>query len=489
MGMRFVASYLMASTNTSAMNFADREFLLNRDLFIRSFKKPVTTKSNGLSWPHARNTWQAATDYFTGLLKPGDGKHMQGLSDRMDTPQERLQQFITDSPWEHDAVQTHLLNTTPTRFDTDDAILNVDGVAMLKDGTQSVGVDRQYAGCVGKVANSQVAVDLTLTVPGDTYNANQLTWPLGMELYLPEDWVSAEGYDDRREAVGLPNDISFRTKPQIALDLINRARGKVSHACVGGDTGFGDSREFRSQLRKWDESYIFEVTTSELRVVPEQTPIEYPEDYNGPGRTPTDPRYFEGVSASSPRELAEQIDDKDEERTWTELTWQKGTDGDLSAEFARQRVRVVKDTQRRAVTEETGWLLLQKRDGELKSWLCWDVDEWSLDRLALYAHQRWPIEQFHRESKQIFGINDFQGRTWDGWHHHVTVVLLAYGFLSTERARSEKDETGALPTLPEVADTIGREHGIHYLVNEFGMDRSLAQEAVTGLLRTLFGKT
>lgn len=227
------------------------------------------------------------------------------------------------------------------------------------------------------------------------------------------------------------------------------------------------------------------MATPELRVVTEQTPIEQPEDYNSPGRTPTDPRHFEDLSASSPRELAEQINDKDEEGTWIDLTWREGTKRDLSAKFARQRVHVVNNTQRRAVTQETGWLPLQKRDGEFKSWLCWGVDDWSLDRLALYAHQRWSLEQFHRETKQILGMNDFQRRTWDGRHHHVTVVLLAYGFLLTERARSEKDGTEALPTLPEVADTIGCEHGIHYLVHELGMDRSLVRR----LLRTLFGKT
>lgn len=481
----------MGVTSMSELNLKDREVRTNCELFIRPFKDSLTTKSNGLSWPHARKTWEAGKNYFRGLLKPGDDKHMDGISTRMNTPQQRLQRFITESPWEHDAVQTHLVDNIPTQFDADDAILAVDGVATLKDGNQSVGVGRQYAGCVGKVANCQVAVDLIATVPGKTYNANQITWPLGMELYLPEDWIAAEEYADRREAVGLPEDISFRKKPQIGLKLINRAKDTVSHACVTGDTAFGDNREFRSQLRHWDESYILEVTTSELRVVSEQTPIEQPEDYEGPGRTPTDPRYSEDVSASSPKELAEQLDEEEEDGdgTWEEVTWREGTKGDLSAKFARKRVRVVKNTQRRAVTEETGWLLLQKRDGNFKSWLCWDVDEWSLERLALYAHQRWPIEQFHRELKQIIGLNQFQGRTWDGWHHHVTVVLLAYAFLSTERARSEKDDRGTLPTLPEIADTIGQEHGIHYLTDELGMDRSKAEEAVTGLLRTLFGKT
>lgn len=472
----------MKSSTHPDLNFKDREFITNRDLFIRSFKNVLTTKWNGLSWPHAEKTWHAATNYIEGLLKPGDNKTMQGLSDRMDIPEDRLQQFITDSPWEYDAVQTHLNDVIPPQFSSDDAILNVDGVAFLKEGDKSVGVGRQYAGCVGKVANSQVAVDLTMTVPGETRNANQITWPLGMDLYLQEHWFTDDDYADLREEVGIPDDISFQTKPQIALDLIRRAReSDVPHACIGGDTGFGDSRKFRSQLREWKEPYTLEVTTSELRVVPEDTPLEQPEDHTGPGRR-TDPRYPEDVTASSPRELADDLDTED----WTEVTWSQGTKGELSAKFARHRVRVVKDTHRRAVTDETGWLLLQKRNGQLKSWLCWDVDEWSLNKLVLYAHQRWPIEQFHKETKQILGINQFEGRTWDGWHHHATIVLVAYAFLSTERARSEKADH---PPLSDVADAVAREVGIRWLMDDMNMNRSRAEEVTTGFLKTMFGIT
>ena len=473
----------MESLDLPDLNFQDRELLTRRDLFIRSYKSALTTKWNGLSWPHAENTWHAATHYFGGLLKPGDNKTMRGLSDRMGIPEDRLQQFITESPWEHDAVQTHLNQSIPPHFQSDDAILNVDGVAFLKEGDKTVGVGRQYAGCVGKVDNCHVGVDLTMSVPDDTRNANQITWPLGMKLYLPEDWVTDDDYADRREAVGLPEDISFQTKPEIALGLLERARdAAVPHACIGGDTAFGNNREFRSQLRDWNESYLLKVTPSKLRVIPEQTPLERPEDYTGPGRL-TDPRYPEEVTASSPRELADTIEDEN----WTELTWGKGTKGDLSGKFARQRVRVVKSVQRRAVTEETGWLLLEEQDGELKSWLCWGVDEWSLEKQVLYAHQRWWVEQFHREAKQVLGINQFEGRTWGGWHHHVTVVLLAYGFLSTERARSEKDNSGGLPPLSEIADDVTREYAIHYLIGEMGIDRPRAKEVATGFLRYMFG--
>lgn len=254
-----------------------------------------------------------------------------------------------------------------------------------KDGTQSVGVGRQWAGNVGKVANSQHAVDCMLTVPGKEINGNQLTWPLGMELYFPEDWLTESEYAARREDVQLPDDVTFRTKPEIALALIARARAAGgSHACIGGDAEFGDIRPFRAQLRVWNEAYLPGVTPSELRVIPEATPIEQPEDYDGPGRRPTVTRYPEDVTATSPAAIADDLAEED----WTSVSWTEGSkgNGEQSSSFSRTRVRIVEDTQRRAVTDETGWLLIQQRDGAIKAWPSWGVDDWSIELLVLYAH-------------------------------------------------------------------------------------------------------
>ena len=159
---------------------------------------------------------------------------------------------------------------------------------------------------------------------------------------------------------------------------------------MGADAGYGDDRELRSQLRAWNESYILGVTPSELRVVPAETPIRPPGPTDGPGRPRTHPTYPEEVEAVSPREIAEDVED------WTEVTWTEGTKGPLSSRFHRQRVRVVSNTQQRWVSEEEAWLLVEDREGETKAWLCWGLDEWSLEELAAYAHVRWPIEQFHR---------------------------------------------------------------------------------------------
>lgn len=196
-----------------------------------------------------------------------------------------------------------------------------------------------------------------------------------MELYVPEDWLTAPEYESRRQDPRIFEDLPFRTKPGIALDLIDRARrADVPHASIGADAELGDSRDFRAQLREWDESYILGVTPGELRVIPEETPIEAPEESNGPGRQPTVSRYPETVEASSPAELEDEDEDEaadetvadDDPTAWTEVSWTEGSDGEQSAELFRRRIRIVTDTQRRAVSEETGWLLVQRRDGELR---------------------------------------------------------------------------------------------------------------------------
>lgn len=464
---------------------SDRMFLYAQQRFLRRYKPLFTTRWNGSSWGTAEKTWRAAQSYFSALQIPGVTKNMQRLSERFDIPEDRFNQFIRESPWEHDAVQWELNADLPPEFRSDAGILLVDGMPILKDGKASVGVARQWAGNVGKVANSQHAVDLTLTIPDEQRSENQVTWPLGMELYVPEAWLTAPEYESRRRDVRLPEDLPFRTKPDIALDLIERAReAGVPHACIGADSEYGDSREFRSQLQAWGEPYLLEVTPSELRVIPEETPIEYPEEYDGPGRQPTVPRYPKAVSATSPAELANDRDEDD----WTEITWTEGVDGPRSGTFFRTRTRTVTNTQRRAVTDEEAWLLVGKVGDRLKAWLCWGLGEWSLDDLVLYANQRWTIEHFHREAKQFLGINEFEGRTWDGWHHHVTMVLLAHTFLARERVLREDSEAETLKPLSKLAYEVARETCTQELMEEMGFERDIAEEAASRQMRVLFGK-
>lgn len=176
------------------VNRTDRALLTDESRYLNRFKRVFTTRPNGLSWSNASRTWQAAQDYFKALPISGTKSNMETMSDSMAIPEDRFQQFIRESPWRHDAVQRQLNQDVPPDVHSPENILHVDAVPILKEGSHSVGVKRQWASNVGKIANCQQAVDLIITNPGETYNANQLTWPLGMELYVPEEWLTDPEY-------------------------------------------------------------------------------------------------------------------------------------------------------------------------------------------------------------------------------------------------------------------------------------------------------
>ena len=207
-------------------------------LAIRRFLGPMraafTTRPDGSSWARAANTWQVARAYVEGLVRPGSHKTLRGIGKRMDVHEDRIRRFITQSPWNHHALQEHLNDNIPDSIASREAMLIFDDVDFRKKGNHSVGVSRQYAGSIGKVDNCQVAVDLVSAVPGEARNADQVTWPLGMELYLPRSWIEEESYAELREEVGLPEDAEFQTKPGIALELIERARSASCSSRVCG---------------------------------------------------------------------------------------------------------------------------------------------------------------------------------------------------------------------------------------------------------------
>ncbi len=447
--------------------------------FLAPFRDAFTTRPDGRSWPRAANTWRVAPAYVEGLIRPGTHKTMRGIGKRMDINEHRVRRFISESPWDHDAVQEYLNEYIPETIASPEAMLIVDDVDIIKAGHDSVGVKRQYAGSIGKLASCQVGVDCVLAVPGNNYNADQLTWPLGCEIYLPRNWATSTEFEERRRNCGVPLDLSFRKKPQIALELLGRAREKsVPHACVGADSGYGKVRSFRKQLREWNEPYILGVRPKDLRVIPESTPLESVEDVSGRGRPPTEPRYPEDVTPQSPEEIAESLSDED----WTTVTWAKGTKEPLSGRFFRTQVRTIKKVSKRRVSEETGWLLLEETEDKLRAWMCWGLDEWSLKKLASYAHLRWAIEQFHKDAKQVLALDQFEGRSWKGWHHHVTIVLLTYAFIATERAA--QGAAARPPPFPAVAKNLVYEMATQIAESE-GLERLKAEEVAEAMVKGL----
>jgi len=461
--------------------------------FIRQAKAAFTTQSDGSTWPKFDRTWRHADQYFRGLLRPGRHKTITGLATRMHADQERLERFIRESPWEHEQVETHLRETVPEAVQGPDAALIVDGMGIPKQGDYSVGVYQQWCGATGKLDNCQVTVNCTLARPAEDRNADQVTWPLGMRLYLPKKWTGEDEsvYDDqheradyarRREAAAIPDAIGYQPKYAIAVDQIEAAiQADVDHACVIADTNYGMRSTFRKQLRELGESYVLEIETGRPYVVPEDTELLEPGNAPGPGA----PRKYPTVPDDIETETAVDVADRLDEDAWTEITWNEGTKKPLSGSFYRERIQVVSNANNRRVDGETGWLLLQRDHGpdddQLKAWLCWGLDEASLSDLISWAHLRWTIEQFHRQIKQILGADEFQGRSWHGFHHHLAVVMLAQAFIAEQRIETELDDRG-LPSFESVARQLVREAAIQRLMDEHGFDRATAEAVGVDML-------
>jgi len=176
---------------------------------------------------------------------------------------------------------------------------------------------------------------------------------------------------------------------------------------------------------------------------------------------------------------------------WAEVSWAHGSKGTLSGSFTRQRVRIVKNVHERRVFDEIDWLLVKKEqpaeeDSSFKAWICWGLDDTSLKELVSWAHVRWTIEQFHKESKEVLGADKFQGRTWNGLHHHLAVVMLAHAFIVEQRLRTGTNGAG-LNTFKEVARRLVREAAVQRMIDRHGFTRHKASEVAEDMLRGFSG--
>lgn len=395
----------------------------------------------GNKWARSTNTKSSARNYMVGVMLPGKQKNMSKIAKRVAVDSNNIQQFISDSPWDPDAVMETNIEVMNRLTGDPRGIFIVDDTGQLKQGKTSPGVVRQYSGTIGKVGNCQVAVNCVYAVPAQKRNADIIYWPTGMSLYLPEEWTSDH---KRRRKAGIPEELEFKTKPQIGLELLEKARmGGLPHQATVADAGYGTDFAFRKQLRDWKEPYVVGVRPDHISVVPEETEIILPEKKPGPGRPPKYPQLPNTVHAKTANEWFRGIKDED----WKTIAWTEGTKGTLQADFVRYRVRVVHDTH---PTDETGWLLFERTSEEdWKVYMCWGLDDCSLEDLVKFAHSRWVIEQTYKQMKQELGLDQFEGRKWLGWHHNAAMVMLAFSYLMLLRIIHDPGE-GPFPSLPQI---------------------------------------
>ena len=367
--------------------------------------------------------------YLQGLLLDGDRKSIEPLSRRVTLPagltskdpEQALQQFVNQSTWDERAVlRRYRAHLAPT-FASPDGIFLIDDVSFPKQGTHSVGVQRQYCGALGKKANCQVAVSVHYVGPDGHY-------PLDLRLYLPESWLADAKRLDR---AGVP-DAERRplTKPEIALELLDRARGEgLPGETVVADAGYGVSGDFRDGLAARKLTYIVGVT-EDLVVFPERPTWLPPRPATG-GRPQTRPQLADGSPPPVPLgELAKRVKRR-------RVTWREGTKGKLSARFAWLRVWPGHGWRRgECAAGGPAWLLIEEQaGGKLKFALSNLPPGTSCVRAVRLWKSRWPVEQGYQQLKEELGLDHFEGRSWRGFHHHAAMTLLAYGFLLLERQR------------------------------------------------------
>ena len=367
--------------------------------------------------------------YLLGLLSDSRRKSMSAMWERVYDPgtYQAFQHFISHAPWDHAGIWRQLRAAIPDR----EGMLILDATSFPKQGTQSVGVARQYCGTLGKVANCQVAVTAALWT-------GARAWMLGAALYLPEAWLTR----DARQRAKTPASVRFQEKWRLALTLLRQTRAAgFDVTAVLGDAEFGDNATLRRALHRLQLPYALGVSST-LTVFRGTPSTAVPPRKPGRAGTPTRLQLTDGNHPEAVRAIAATLP----VRAWRRVTWRNGTNRPWAAHFAALRVTPAHDWRTRRLAPEV-WLLCERDLGttpRVKAYLVALPATASLRAVVRLAHHRWAIEQQYLELKDELGLDHFEGRSFPGWHRHVLLTALAYTWLQRERHRA-----GArLPSLP-----------------------------------------
>jgi len=363
--------------------------------------------------------------YVEGLLLDGERKSIEPLAQRVPGGNvQALQQFVGQSPWAWEAVRGLLAQQMEEEL-LPAAAWIVDDTGFPKQGHESVGVARQYSGTLGKVGNCQVAVAVHLATAEESM-------PLDWALYLPQAWIEDR---ERCRRAGVPEETSFRTKQELALELIDHLlEWGLGRQPVLADVAYGNSTEFRQGLAARHLHYAVGVESS-TAVWDKPTQRVQPRRRGGRGR-PRRP-YYRG----EPKALSDLATTLPAER-WRTVTWRQGRRGAQRSRFATCRVQPAHGHVRDRPEWEPVWVLIEwppQAEAPTKYWFSNLPQGVSLRRLVQLAKLRWRVEQNYQQLKEELGLDHYEGRGWQGWHHHVTLVCLAYAFLLRERQRHKKN--------------------------------------------------
>ena len=349
---------------------------------------------------------QAALErYLTGLLTQLPNKNCDTLGQAVPgTHEQRLQGLLTTMQWDEEELNRQRVEKRIAEATVGHGVLLLDDTGFAKQGKVSVGVARQYSGTLGKVGNCQVAVTCCYSDP-------QASGPVAVRLYLPEAWTANP---ERLKRARVPADVTFQTKPDIALSLLDQARAwGVPHRCVVADADYGDTPKFLAGLEERNERYVVAVRC--------------------------DFQVRRKCRGASPSQRADQVLAALSKCQWRTIRWRHGSKGWWRKKCVALRAWRLTTTGEAPI----GWLLGERAaQGQAEAHKFY----WSnlpasatLEELVAYAQRRHAIEQFHEEAKEALGGDQYQGRLWPGFHRHAVTVMLALSFLIWQELR-ERDE-------------------------------------------------
>lgn len=368
--------------------------------------------------------------YCLGLMLPGDRKSVEPMAARVEpgrvqAAHQSLHHFVAKAEWSGEAMLAAVRTTVLPAIERHGRIRAwiIDDTGLPKKGVHSVGVARQYCGQLGKQDNCQVAVTLSLA-------NDHAGLPIAYRLYLPEDWAADPV---RRRKTGVPDDIRFRTKPQIALEQVWAALADgVAPGVLLADAGYGVDTAFRTGLSRLGLTYIVGIQSTTSLWKPGEAPLP-PKPWSGRGRPPSRVRHHPDHKPVSAKVMATALPPT----AWHTVTWREGSNTLLTSRFAAIRVRPAHRDTLRSEPRPEEWFLVEWPEDEpepTKYWFSTLPEDMTLAALVETAKLRWRIERDFQNLKQELGLGHYEGRGWRGFHHHAALCIAAYGFLIAERS-------------------------------------------------------
>lgn len=379
---------------------------------------------------------ELAQCYVVGLMMDGERKSVEPMSEKVHASERGMQRLLTEAKWDHDGAFGEYRRRMLAETADPQGVLVIDDTGFPKKGRHSVCVARQYCGSLGKVANCQVGVSLT-------YVGQGFAWPYAMELFVPRSWDDPDepGCVAMRKKTHMPADVHYREKWQMALNLIDQGRDAgVPHRAVVADSWYGNITEFRQGLDDRQERYVVGVY-SDTQVFLESPVFVQPDPQEKKrGRKRKNPKLIETnplpVKVS---DLGKSVAEGD----WEHLEIRKDSlNKPLVIEAVSRRV-FPSQGYRKGTAHEEVWLIIERRKKdktqyELRYFFSnMPQDMPTLEMVRLF-HERFWIEQGYQQLKEELGLDHHEGRSWTGWHRHVLLVIIAFGYLMLQRIQEKK---------------------------------------------------